>query len=405
MALPGVNISRVDGGLNRLPIPEDNISAMIIPVPIPYAGGIVNAMYTFLTIDEAEAQDITEANDLASGVLAHRHIAEFFRINPNGTLHVKFVLQGTSMETMLDVNGSHALQLLQYAGGKVRQMGVVLNPAPIYVATIVNGLDQDVTAAVTNANVLTNTVEPMGMPLIVLIEGRGFSGVPGTVKDARTLNARNVGIVLLQDYAKRISFASFNGYADVGTALGCFSLAAVHENIGWVAKFNLSGKTQHLEAGFSSNMKESQFSQAGLSTLLDKGYLFARTFPGKSGVYFADDPAAVVTTSDYAQLRYGRASQKAYRGVRNALLPYVNAPLYVTPDGTLENGTIKMFELAAGTPVAAMQSAGEISAFDVSIDPAQNVLSTNTLNVKIAIIPVGSASFINVTLSLALQLA
>ncbi len=406
MLLPRVFTNRASGGLGRRSPADDNISGMIIAVPAGYAGGIVNDYFTFLSTADAINAGITELEDLGSKVPAYHHIAEFFRLSPSGTLHVKFVLQGTTMAAMLLLAGAHAIPLLNYAAGKIRQLGVVLNrDVATYAPVITNGLDYDTTDAVTKAAQLTTNAEAAGMPLVVLVEGRGFSGVPSTVLDATTLNSRNTGIVLLQDAAFRASDSGFAGYAAVGSVLGLMSAAAVHENIGWVAKFNLQGDGIYAEAGFSSNQLESQLTGAGLNMLLAKGYIFGRTFPNHAGVFIADDAATMPVDDDYARLRYGRTSQKAVRGVRKALLPWVNAPMYLDDSGKLDNGSVKALEQVAAAPLDTMEKTlKEISGYDVYIDPDQDILGTDTVNIKIAILPVGCASYINVTIALTTKL-
>ena len=57
----------------------------------------------------------------------------------------------------------------------------------------------------------------------------------------------------------------------------------------------------------------------------------------------------------------------------------------------------------AGTPLIQMQSANEISGFNVNINPNQNVLSTGILNVTVELVPVGVARNIIITIGFALH--
>lgn len=370
---------------------------MIISVPIGYASGITDTNNTFLSLSDAEAIDISLAQDVLHVAPCHHHISEFFRLSPNGTLHVRFVPQGTTMAQMLDLTGNHAMSILNYAAGKVRQLAVALNPAVGYAPVIVDGLDTDTVAAVNKGRELAAAAEEQGMPLVILVEGRGFSGVPGTVKDLTTMAGGDVGVVILQEPTTRATNA-FNGYGAVGTVLGLLSSAGVHENIGWVQKFNIQSASLYVNAGFTSDQVESQLTAAGLSTLLAKGYLFARSIPNYAGTYIADDPTCIVASHDYSRLRYCRASQKAVRQVRQVIQPFVNSPIYLTTDGRLTAGTVAVLENTAASELEAMKKAGEISDYDANVATDQDVLSTNTIEMGVAIIPVGCASWINVTL-------
>jgi hypothetical protein len=72
----------------------------------------------------------------------------------------------------------------------------------------------------------------------------------------------------------------------------------------------------------------------------------------------------------------------------------------VNADGTLKAESIGYYIDAAQRPLTQMEADGEVSATQVLINPAQNVLSTSTLNVTIKIIQVGIAEQIVVNIGL-----
>lgn len=403
MGLPGINVDRNGGALGRAPAEEDHVSGIIIPVTATYGGGLGVNNFVFNSLDEAEYANFSASQDATHKVVAHGHIEEFFRLSPNGTLYVRTAVQGTTLAVQLGLAGGHAESLLNYAEGKIRQLGIVLNPASSYAAgaTITTGLDADVIAGIAAAQALSVYAEAQGMPLIVLIEGVGFSGVSSTVLDLGTVAAPNVGVVIAQDYDTRVTNTAA-GYASIGTALGAFSKSAVHENIGWVQENDLSDTLlgRYKEAWFSSDTSETAIGPAGLETLHQKGYIFMRTFKGLSGTYFVDDNACVEKENDYRKLRYTRTTQKAVREVRKVLLPLTNSPMYLDNSGKLTPGQAKTIEGRAGVPLQLMLTAGEISEFDVNVNLDQNILQTDELNVTVAILPVGCSSYINVGISL-----
>ena len=81
---------------------------------------------------------------------------------------------------------------------------------------------------------------------------------------------------------------------------------------------------------------------------------------------------------------------KATRGIRKKLLPYLNAPLYVdAQSGKLRADNVAHLEALAGEALEDMEKAGELSGFVASIDPDQDLLSTSQLEVVIKNVPVG----------------
>jgi hypothetical protein len=82
---------------------------------------------------------------------------------------------------------------------------------------------------------------------------------------------------------------------------------------------------------------------------------------------------------------------KAERGIYSSVIANLNGPLYVNADGTLDQATIAKFENDADLPLEQMKVAGEVSDYNVLINPAQNVLSTSQLVISFQLLPVGVA--------------
>ena len=51
-----------------------------------------------------------------------------------------------------------------------------------------------------------------------------------------------------------------------------------------------------------------------------------------------------------------------------------------------------------------MQRDAEVSAFSVTIDPSQDILSTSTLEISVSIVPIGSADNIEVNVGFAVSI-
>jgi len=63
--------------------------------------------------------------------------------------------------------------------------------------------------------------------------------------------------------------------------------------------------------------------------------------------------------------------------------------LVLKSDGTLQDTTVAYFESKGAETPAQMVRDTELSAQSVTVDPAQDVLATSTVEVAIALLPIG----------------
>jgi len=191
----------------------------------------------------------------------------------------------------------------------------------------------------------------------------------------------------------------------VGTVLGLLSKAQVNESIAWVQKFNVASEEYDVP-GFAgeTSQRVSDLSKGELDLLDEKGYLFFVKHTGDTGTYLNDSRTSERLTSDYAFIENTRTIEKAIRECRVSLLPQLNSPLSVTEEGLLASDTIKHFENLVKRPLERMQSRGELSSFEVSIDALQNVLSTSEIKLDVRLQPRGVARNIKVSIGFATKL-
>jgi hypothetical protein len=221
-----------------------------------------------------------------------------------------------------------------------------------------------------------------------------------TAPDLRALASEFVSVVAGTDHL------AAPGEPAIGTALGAVSAASVNESIAWVQKFNLTGDGSFLSAGLSNGKALAELLPGDLAALADKGYIVVRQHAGLDGFFFSDTPTCTAATSDYAYLENIRTTNKAARVVRRALLPALNGPLLVNPDGTLQAQVIGELQgKAVASLNASLAQPGEVSALAVYIDPAQNVVSTSVLAVQVRLVPVGVGRQINVSLGLTAKIS
>ena len=408
-SLNDIVINKTTGGLGRRQPNEDNISGLIT-TGIAVSGGVqLDTVYNLKSVADAEALKIDTAYDATSGnkMLLYHHITEFFRMNPNGELYLLVVAQEvTATDVLLSdlvdkTNANYAKKLLVEANGKIRQLGVCLNPDTGYTPTITTGLDADVLLAATNAEALYLEEAALHRPVHIILEGRSIDSttIGTSLKDLREEALPHVSVVAGADKAISNADAQYNGYAAVGTVLGAVSKAKVNESIAWVEKFNLQSEGKLTAVGLSGNTALTSITDGSQDTLNTKGYIFFRTHTGIPGVYANDSHTYTATTDDFAYIENNRTIDKAIRLIRAKLLPKLGSPLKVDADtGQLEAQVVKNFEALGKAAIEVMVQNEEASEIDVYVNPEQNILATGNLEVKFDIVPTGTARKITVTI-------
>jgi hypothetical protein len=313
------------------------------------------------------------------------HINEFFRLNKQGLLYVGiFAVPGGSYSF------SEIATMQSFANGLIRQMGIYKDSAAYSQADL------------TTIDLVCKAQDAGHKPLISLYAG-DLSGTTdiSTIADNSTLSANTASPIIAQDGAAvgaSLYLTFGKSITTLGAYLGAVSLAKVNEDISWVAKFNISNGTECETLAFANGVSYSDPTVTdNLLTLLDNmRYVFLRKFVGYSGSFFNAFNMAVSVSSDYAYGNDKRTMQKAERGVYASLLPALNSPLILNSDGTLSNTTIAYLNTLATPNLDQMVRDSEISAYAVTIDPTQNVLSTGTVVITVTLEPDGVARQIQI---------
>ena len=321
-------------------------------------------------------------------IKAHLHyqVSEYFRIQPQGQLYVQSLATASA-----DYNEIYTMQ--NVANGTIRQIAVV---------------EKDVfaTSMVTTLQTKVNLIDSEYKYTSVVL-GADFSSLNYTTLPSLSLNSNKVSVCLGADagnLGKNTALAIGKSVTSVGVCLGAVSLAKVSDCIGWIAKFNVGlGKELDVLRLATGDLLTS-LSLSALNALNNLGYVFLRKQLGIQGSYFVDSNTCIVASSDFAKIENNRTIDKAKRVVRTALLPELNSPIVLNSDGTIKDTTISYLEGLCETALDELIRNTEISAYDVVINPAQNVLSTSEIVVSISIVPVGVARTITVNIGFVLSI-
>jgi len=393
MGLPKITINRGKGGLGRPLATNDHISGFIQPYAdanLPAGFTTTNRIKIVYSISEVESLGITQGGTYTRE--SWYHLDQFFKKQPKGKLYLNLI-----SSTSISYASVETLQ--NFATGEIRQIGF-FDPATTFATGNVTTLQ----ASATN---LENADKPVS--IIYQANTRAIANV-GAFVDLRALSAKNVSVCIGEDGAglgTAIATATSKTLGIIGAVLGAVANAKVHENIGWVEKFNVVDGSEFDEPAIScatSSLLVKTISTTALDGLNDYGYIFMKKHVGLNGTYFNDAPTAISVTSDYAYIENNRTIDKAIRNVRAFLLPSVNAPLYVNADGTLTEDVISKFKNDAERGLESMQRDGELSAFSVIINPIQDVLTTSKIEIAIKLVPVGVARVIVVNIGFAVSI-
>jgi hypothetical protein len=345
-----------------------------------------------ITKTGAFAGTLTQFSGGAASKLAplHYHISEYFRIQPQGNLYVGvFPVPST-------YDFAEVATMQTYANGSIRQLAVY-NTAARTAANVVS----DTTALQVQAEAL----DALHMPLSFVYAAniKAISDL-STLNNLATSTNEAVSVNISQDgngFGADLYVTSGFSITNIGALLGTVSLSKVSDSIAWIERYDVSNGTECEIAAFANGNLYTSISSSLLSTLNNYRYIFLTKRVGLNGSWWNDSHTAIATTSDYAYIENNRTIDKAIRGVYSSLLPKLNSPLVLNSDGTMTDNTIAILTASARPNLDQMVRDTEVSAYNVTIDPSQDVLATSEVVVTITIVPVGVARNIVVNIGFA----
>lgn len=204
---------------------------------------------------------------------------------------------------------------------------------------------------------------------------------------------------------------------NIGAVLACLAVAPVEDNIGAIARYNLSTVMTSCELGFGNltlnaskdgfadnasfnNVKTINYSNRN-NMLQRKNYNFLRDYEGiEYGVFISDD--MTLSNGDYRSITRCRTIHKSRRVVRMALLPLVKEKWTVdTSTGHMTDADVTIIQNTVYNALDANMvdpgtTTSQISGREVIIDTDQNILADDKFLISYNLVPKGYTSGIHV---------
>jgi hypothetical protein len=379
MALPNVVIIINRSGLGQVVFTDDSIMGLVLP-GVSIEGGLqTGEAQAIYSLADAENLGITETSANAA---AWKQIKEFYDEAGTGS-KVWFILSGENLMSANVGGTANAVRtLVETAKGEISLVGLCRGLQQSDV--VVDGLNEDVAAAMQASQVLADEYQSLIMPFSVVIEGVGFSGNENTVVDLHTKTQHRCSVILCA--------SGSDGIASVGQYIGRLAAIPVQRKPSRVKDGALTNLNAYLTDGEGIDNRI-----GALNVLHDKGYIVYRSFPGKSGYYYSGDPTATSATDDLNTIARNRIIDKVLKISYNVYTGELDEDVPVTESGTLEPAVCAYLQTIIEQQVNGNMS-DEISSFTAYVDPNQNILSGQPLKVVLTIIPKGYLSEIQVTI-------
>ena len=324
--------------------------------------------------------------------ILYYHVSEFFRRQPKGKLYI-------GIYATADVGTfANMADLQNYATGSIRQLFIYQKSAVFSTAQV-------------NAIQAQNTsLEAIRIPYWSVILGGEISGtadLTGYAVNLKALTAPQVTVTIAQDGAAKgfkLYKATGKSITNGGEALGTLSLSAVNNNWAWIGKFQVASSELDTLA-FANGQLWTALSNGAQTNLDTLGFAILRKVQGLNGSYHNNPWTCITSANDYSRINRNRTIYKAIESVRAILLPETGGDVKVNANGTLTLDKIGYYKGLGQQALATMVSDNELSAYNIIINPNQNIVSTGILVVTVELLPIGSADFITVNIGFVTQLS
>ena len=311
MSFEGVNVSQSNGNLGGTAPTEDNVVAIIyaldsdnLPVDVDF-----NTAYKFIEPADSEAIGFNESHDANNHIRVFGAVQDFFAYAPEGEIWL----------IPVDIAAPATILSLAAVKTALRNAAKVKGFAIAGLAETAFELAND-HAELVQAQIAAWATEHRLFDFCILQGNNGVidedeetdtTWAVGLLPDLRELNAPKISICIAQDPFVAAQDPAYAIAGDVGAILGMIAVRKVNENPGSVdilvkprlyradGNYTLTRANRWKEANLSNGVNVKSLSGVAKSALSAKGYIYAGSFEGYSGVFFNGGGTAVALTSDY----------------------------------------------------------------------------------------------------------
>lgn len=394
MSLPYVRINFANGSIGGVEAMDDGCTGLIctaVAVPSTFA---LDTNYLITSLKELEALGITPEST-GPNANVYKCVKEFYETAPKGTkLYLRGAAARVTVENLVDKTNPYAWPLIEYAAGNIRTLLVKVTDATGYTATTTHAIDAKVETAITKAQALAEeATESLMSPVIVILEGRHYTGTAAGLPNLSQLTNNRVCVVIGD------TVANSKGAA-VGLLGGLIARIPVHRKVSRVKNGAIKATTMYIGSAVAESAQP--------DAIHDAGFICPRTFVGKGGYYWSGDKLATAASDDYCLIPRRRTIDKAYRVAYIAMLEQVSDEIAVTGDGKIDPTIAKNLEtLMESAIINQMTSVGNLgvnpeddndTGVVAYVNPDQNIVATSRLGASLRVRPYGYSDYIEVEL-------
>lgn len=374
MALPGVTIEVKSKGKQLLPALSDGTFGLIC-TGVAVSGSdkfTLSKSYLLTSLASLTALGVTEANN------AHLHtqVSDYFS-NTKNLLWLRGVSTNTSLPDMVDVARTHGKTLIDDSNEAVRVL-LVSKEVSTTAATKSGGIDAKVHEAVAKAQQLANAYP--NIHLGIVLDGKEYTGTASELTNYSTGSYEQVAIAL--------SANNKTGNAALGFWGGILSKLSVETRLSRKRSGAVPAST-----GYLTDKKKIEKSLTSLGVIHDRHYITYRTFPGETGVYFANDFTLASTFVN--RLSRVRVVDKIKRLAYTTGIREIDEKVPLTAEGNIRADIARRIETDIEQAIGLQMTENEeISAVEATVE-GTNLLQTERISVELRITAVGYSNTIN----------
>ncbi len=373
MALPNVSIIVGDGALGRTTATADGVAGMVL-TGVAAAGLALDTPSVIYSLSEAVAKGITSATHPH----AYGQIADFYdQAGTGATLWIILVANTTTHANVFTADTGPMDKLLIASQGAITIAAISMGRISGYTPSMTGLVDYNLPTVAAAAQARATAAEARFAPVFILLDGTYLLNPLTSVTSIKGAGDR-VGVFLGAS-------ASGDKKAAIGRFLGRLAGDPVHQSIARVKTGPFLA-----EAYLTSGLALTTYTEGHIASLHDAGYIALRTFPGVFGAFATDDVTLAQPASDFSSITRRRVMDKAIRIAYAAYVYELHESIEILSDGRIEPTKATDIESTIGRALEQrMLQEGNISTYEVSVDPRQNVFATDKIEVVVKIVPLG----------------